>query len=337
MGFNNPLTGQNGALIYQQIKSPNFSVGISGWKIAKDGSAEFNNLTIRGTFFGTNFIINSSGIFIYSGTPAAGNLILSLAGAAGVDSFGNTYSQGLTAGASGTAEKVVVGISGGAPLIYFLSAIGTALNNAALMLNISGAGTAAHDDLVIKSSQDNAHQSYVAINLNGNSNDGVTQLSSLAEAYVDAGGTPHFYRTMDFSGSDNTGFLVGVQPGTGTSDANVAVAETWHLAALGAGFTTGGADQAPRYRLEGIGGGVVRIDGTVYTSAAVLSGATMFTLPAGYRPTIRRRFAGVSNASGITLDGSTVVVATTGIVSIGVAANAAAQQICLDGMTFSVD
>lgn len=47
------------------------------------------------TFSGTDFILNTLGAFFYSGTPAAGNLILSIASAASSDSFGNAYPEGL--------------------------------------------------------------------------------------------------------------------------------------------------------------------------------------------------------------------------------------------------
>jgi hypothetical protein len=76
------------------IQSPNFVTTVSGWTINADGSAEFNNLSIRGTFNGTDFIINSSGAFFYSGTPASGNLISSVTNSAGTDSFGNNYLAG---------------------------------------------------------------------------------------------------------------------------------------------------------------------------------------------------------------------------------------------------
>ena len=76
------------------LRSPNYLIGVSGWTINQDGSAEFNNLTIRGTFKGTNFIINSSGAFFYSGTPALGNLVTSIAPAAGTDQFGNPFKAG---------------------------------------------------------------------------------------------------------------------------------------------------------------------------------------------------------------------------------------------------
>ena len=98
------LTAGLGSLVLQSVFSPNFLTGVSGWSINKDGSAEFNNLTIRGTFFGADFIINSAGIFLYNGVPALGNLVGSWAITAGSDSFGNAYRAGLNVDAtSGTS------------------------------------------------------------------------------------------------------------------------------------------------------------------------------------------------------------------------------------------
>lgn len=49
-----------------------------------------NGVTITGSVFkGTNWIENASGSYFYSGTPAAGNLIASVASADGTDSFAN--------------------------------------------------------------------------------------------------------------------------------------------------------------------------------------------------------------------------------------------------------
>ena len=90
------LTQGQGSLVLNSIFSPNFVHGVSGWSINKDGSAEFNNLFVRGTFSGTNYVINSSGEFFYSSTPAAGNLIISSAPSSGTDAFGNSYLAGDT-------------------------------------------------------------------------------------------------------------------------------------------------------------------------------------------------------------------------------------------------
>jgi hypothetical protein len=63
-----------------------------------------------GAFRAGNTIINIHGVFTYSGTPAAGNLITSDAQQAGVDDFGNTYKQGFTNYLpSGNAIQIVNG------------------------------------------------------------------------------------------------------------------------------------------------------------------------------------------------------------------------------------
>lgn len=102
-GFKNYLTTKLGQLVIAAIQSPNFAAGLAGWIVRKDGSAEFNNLTIRGVFNGTDFIINSSGAFFYNGTPASGNLIASITTASGTDPYGNPYQSTITGYKSGTS------------------------------------------------------------------------------------------------------------------------------------------------------------------------------------------------------------------------------------------
>lgn len=113
-GFQHDIAGGQGNLIVTALQSPNFVAGSAGWQVAKDGSAQFNNLTIRGTFFGTDFILNSSGLFFYSGTPAAGNLIGSWATAPGSDQFSNAFTEGLNVGSSMVPQVLVIpGSTGG--------------------------------------------------------------------------------------------------------------------------------------------------------------------------------------------------------------------------------
>jgi hypothetical protein len=94
------VSGQN--LVIPGIQSPNFVTGVSGWRINRDGSAEFNNLEIRGTFMGSQYIANVNGIFFYNGTPGLGTLFLAITSAPfpGInDPYGNTVpSGGLTLG-----------------------------------------------------------------------------------------------------------------------------------------------------------------------------------------------------------------------------------------------
>jgi hypothetical protein len=117
MGFDNPIVGGT-ALRIPAIQSPNYSPGAAGWIIKIDGSAEFNNLVVRGEFSGTNFIINSAGIFLYSSTPAAGNLIGSWANAAGTDAYTNAYPAGLVVGLK-TKPQVHVNNNASAGFIEF--------------------------------------------------------------------------------------------------------------------------------------------------------------------------------------------------------------------------
>jgi hypothetical protein len=49
MAFSNPVVGgEGGELIRESIKSPDFLTLVQGWIIRRDGSAEFNNILIRG-------------------------------------------------------------------------------------------------------------------------------------------------------------------------------------------------------------------------------------------------------------------------------------------------
>jgi hypothetical protein len=48
-GFNNPVIGGQEVLVRTGIKSSNYAAGVSGWRIARDGSAEFNNGVFRGS------------------------------------------------------------------------------------------------------------------------------------------------------------------------------------------------------------------------------------------------------------------------------------------------
>lgn len=71
MPFTNEVIGTNGVLIRNWLQSANFITGISGWQIKKDGTAEFNNGTFRGSIevgplTGQHFIVNN---------PATGDVV----------------------------------------------------------------------------------------------------------------------------------------------------------------------------------------------------------------------------------------------------------------------
>jgi hypothetical protein len=107
-GFNNPIIGGGGALVYPSIHSPGFEHLIQGWSVNKDGSAEFQDLTLRGTFNGNDYIINNAGLFIYDGPAGPGTLILAMAAEAGTDEYGNAYTgPGIAISAPGTSNNEI--------------------------------------------------------------------------------------------------------------------------------------------------------------------------------------------------------------------------------------
>lgn len=61
-------------------------------------------------------IINASGSFTYSGSPAAGNLIATVAPAPGTDAFGNQYIEGVTTYDDGTG--IATQLDQGSILMY---------------------------------------------------------------------------------------------------------------------------------------------------------------------------------------------------------------------------
>lgn len=86
-GFQNSPIGAQGTLTRARIKSPDYSPGISGWTLNKDGSVEFNAL-------GGTFQVNSAGIFFYVPKAGTGNLRASVTRVDGTDPYGNVYKAG---------------------------------------------------------------------------------------------------------------------------------------------------------------------------------------------------------------------------------------------------
>lgn len=117
------------------IQSPNFVTGTSGWTINSDGSAEFNNLSLRGTFNGTDYVINASGAFFYSAAPAANNLVYSITPAAGTDPFGNIYLSGATSYSGPTAMQ-----SNAGTISMYSGSLAAGWGTATAQILLSGAG-----------------------------------------------------------------------------------------------------------------------------------------------------------------------------------------------------
>jgi hypothetical protein len=90
---------QNGAITANHIAVGTVVAGI------------INGTTITGaTFQGTNWVENSLGSFMYSGTPATGNLIASIAPAAGSnDGHGNAFLAGIVSYNGGLTIQLTTG------------------------------------------------------------------------------------------------------------------------------------------------------------------------------------------------------------------------------------
>lgn len=108
-GFDNSTTAGDGTLILTAIKSPDYSPGVAGWSVNRDGSAEFNDAVIRGTVVITN---TGEELLVYDGQPAAGNLIASIAAQAGTDAYGNAFPQGIGAQAADIVGQISTGTVG---------------------------------------------------------------------------------------------------------------------------------------------------------------------------------------------------------------------------------
>jgi hypothetical protein len=95
MPFRNYSLTKGGNLTIGSMQSPDYAAGAAGWQVRKDGSAEFNDLVIRGEFNGAFFFIDSTGAFFYD--PVTGSLAASIASAAGTNKLGDAYLAGQTA------------------------------------------------------------------------------------------------------------------------------------------------------------------------------------------------------------------------------------------------
>jgi hypothetical protein len=114
------------ALLLAALNSPNFNLQNPGaspspsWAILQNGLAYFFGLVLSGgTIIGPDYIFNTQGLVFYNGTPAAGNVTISVTGATFTDQFGNTINGpgivaynttggGFAALLSGTAPALVL-------------------------------------------------------------------------------------------------------------------------------------------------------------------------------------------------------------------------------------
>jgi hypothetical protein len=290
-------------------------------------------------------IANNGAVLFYDGTPGPTTLVGALSPSGGVDAFGTTYPAGSVWGTPGLTQYVQEGRGESGFEVDFWSAftneaVGSRIYESA---HTNSGGTTEFGTLNVVSPTDSVQKDNVTIALLSSSADGTTQNAEIAMGWGDVtaflGGT---YFQLSFNGVQiSAGNIVAVHPGTGTSRANPALAETWQApTGLNSGWTTVGANTPARFRLEpyGDGKGVVRLDGELLTTGAGpwAAGTDLFNLGTGYSPATGHMFVNKSSIA-VAAGNATVNVTSSGNVVNGQTFTAAGQSLYLDGMTFPLN
>lgn len=278
-----------------------------------------------------------SGLFFYSPTVGPGNLVGSWTVAAGTDPFGNAYPAGLML--RNGASEITLNSQSGIITETFITGNPDVDISAFIQAAATGLGTAQVDQWLITSAQNTINQDTAGLVVQSNNN----LNSNGAKAYLfyesPTGGQQNYLVVSCAGTVIKAGSLTAAQPGTGASLTNVAIPETWHSATplLAANWTTLGAGNPLRYRLEGIGAGVVRLDGQANTAGAgPWPPAAMLTLPAGYQQSMFHSFT-TPSAIDVTANQATVQAFIGGVIHNAQTFTAAGQDLIFDGITFPLD
>lgn len=138
MSFKNPIVGTED-LLRPAVRSPNFLAGSAGWRIAQNGGAEFNSVTVRGSVLAGDLTMTTGGRL----RSAASGARLEIGGAGGISGYPSMQfydSGGVNGmGIAGTDTELRLLAQNSAANLYLY-------NNGAAILGVSGAGNL---DLVI--------------------------------------------------------------------------------------------------------------------------------------------------------------------------------------------
>jgi hypothetical protein len=316
----------------------------------KNGNAYFNDLSVYGgTISGPNYTIDSSGISFYDGSGnligqwlwdsgiqmylpgGGGHLVASMSPTNTTDQFGNPIFLGYMVGQSGQVQ-IGFGLIGS-----YSGQLAVDFNNASF-LNANMAGQLVSSDTVaqlyINGSANTAtgHTDYVGMELNSSNG---TSSANLEFVYTDANGASHEQAYLDYTGFQLRACLAtGIQPGTGTSPTNAAVAETWHnLTLSGWGVTTGGYHAM--YRM--LPTGDVQLSGRITSTG---TSATIATLPSGYyqtgSPSLSVPLALLSSTAVTAGQSPRIALSNTGVISVAGYTMASGNAVSLDGVIFPV-
>lgn len=228
------------------------------------------------TITGTDYIINSHGIFFYSAAPASGNLIASIAPYGGTDPYGNAYIPGIVSYGAGNAVAGMTLTTSGTQGAFEIQPEATYIGASASPIpaffatTFNNGLTSEYVEAISQSGAPSAHpaaQSKVV--LFSGSEDGTT---SVPHMWLVAGASGNMVADVTSKG------IVAANPNVTNAD------ETWHPISLSSGWTVG--DVAPSVRM--LPDGNVQVTGDA-THASFTAATQLGTLPSGYAPTTRKR------------------------------------------------
>jgi hypothetical protein len=171
------------------------------------------------TFSGNDFIINTNGMFFYSGTPAAGNLVASIAPTVTADSFGNVVKPGGFAAYGSTGQIAFFGINGvGSQVNNFFSGNANEKSPATIASAAIGSGGTGFIGTAIEGPVINltGHADWVGIQFNS-PNFGGTSTGNGSIFYVDNAGTTHQVAFWNNTGFNIVSGTAALQSGSATN------------------------------------------------------------------------------------------------------------------------
>lgn len=347
VGFNNPPVNNQGQLVRTQIQSPNYVPNTSGWTINKDGSAQFNNLTVTGgtTEQGTSLY--------YIGAPAAGNLFLSIANVGGTDSFGNTYVDGIGIYSAAGAPETVLGHwdnnglsidnntgsgsmnvqnnPGGAnfsPLLWFNSGAGliTGKTTAFRLSALTELGnTAEAGEIIGPTNTNDPNSSFVFCLFEAGSSTNAD--GARFEVFFSDTGGISIPLIVANNGMTGIGSMLAAKPGTTPT-----TGETWHTPSFQPNWSDANSHSAAfaplAYRL--MPDNTLLFRGGFFSGAAFVPPVQMGSVPAGYIPPFSHYVNGFEFTNAGAFTSASVEVASSGGIFVNSAAAVAAG--CVIGM-----
>lgn len=226
-----------------------------------------------------------TGLFVYSPVPGAGNLVTSIASAAGTDPYGNAFPAGITEGKVGKIQVQLFAdpVSGIGKEQFLLA--NSLFTNPELVASVTGAPAFADIAIIGPASTVAGFTDQITVTFN--SSDAISSSANITSFYTSVAGPVFTYFTMDASGFNIRACnqLTATMPGTGTP-ATPAQSETWHdLRPLTNSFIgTNAGFYPPQYRK--LADGNVQVWGSVKTPPTTgnYNGVIFANIAAGWRP-----------------------------------------------------